>query len=262
MIPRFFSLLIVTLAAIPFAGWLILVCADFLSLADCLNPQPGWTAFALITALSLVLPPALHSWPDHTRTLRELLLETARTILFSFSLFAVLFLLGARPLLQWIGVPELMLPMAARFLAPLVSCPLLYISYKIAVTLMPRPGPDLPRPRAVRAFGALSLLLLLILVFHTFLLPGTHTTPIIHAGGQSLIAAAWRFLALRYVLVTCGNAGFVPAWGGCCLISLLEMLRAAPGAGMAELSIMAVFFVVMAASCVSLLLPSSRKWLC
>ena len=261
MILRFFALLTLTLAAIPSAGWLILICADFLSLEDCLHPRPGWTAFALICALSLTLPPALHGWPDHTRPLRDTVRETARAMLFSLALFAVIFLLGARPLFQWIGLPTLMLPTAALFLAPLISCPLLYISYKTAVVLLPRPGPATPRPRAVQTFGVLSLVLLLLLVFHAFLLPGP-SAPLIHAGMQSMIAAAWRFLALRHVLVTCGNAGFVPAWGGCCLFSILEMLRVVPDAGAAGLMVMAVLFAVMAASCVCLLLPSSRKWLC
>ena len=261
MILRFFSLLSLTLAAIPFAGWLILICADFLSLEDCLHPRPGWTAFALITALSLTLPPALHSWPDHTRPLRDILRETARAMLLSLALFAVIFLLGARPLFQWLGLPSLMLPTAALFLAPLVSCPLLYISYKAAVTLLPRPGPVTPRPQAVRAFGMLSLLLILLLMLHPFVLPAP-PTPLIHASMQSMIAAVWRFLALRHVLVTSGNAGFVPAWGGCCLVSVLEMLRVAPDAGATELMVMAVLLAVMIASCVCLLLPSSRKWLC
>lgn len=262
MIPRFFSLLLLALTAIPFAGWLVLICADFLSLEDCLSPQSGWTAFALITALSLVLPPVLHGWPDHTRSLRDIVRETARAILFSFALFALFFLPGARPFFQWIGVSELMLPTAALFLAPLISCPLLYISYKTAAALLPRPGPASPRPGTIRAFSTLSLIFLLLLVLHGFALPGESPAPLIYHGSQSMIAAAWRFFALRHVLAVCGNAGFVPAWGGCCIISLLEIIRALPGAGAAELMVLAVLFVLMAASCVCLLLPSSRKWLC
>ncbi len=262
LLSRFFSLLILAVTAIPLAGWLVLICADFLSLDDCLSPQPGWTAFALICALSLVLPPVLHAWPDHTRSVRDLVRESARAVLFSFSLFAVIFLAGARPLFQWIGMPGLMRPMAALFLAPLISCPLLYVSYKIAVALLPRPGPSAPRPHAVQAFGVLSLVFLLLLIFHAFLLPGESPAPLIHKGRQYLIAAAWRFFALRHVLVTDGNAGFVPAWGGCCLISVLEILRALPGAGVVELAVLAALFALMTASCVCLLLPSSRRWLC
>ena len=262
LLPRFFSLFALTLAAIPLSGWLLLVCADFLSLTDCLHPQPGWTVFALIAALSLTLPPALHSWPDHGRPLPDLLRETARAILLSFSAFALLFLVGTRPLFQWIGLPDIMLPTAVVFLAPLVSCPLQYLSYKISVALLPRPGPSAPRPHSMQAFGILAFILLFVLLCHSFILPGEPSAPIIHAGRQNMIAAAWRFFALRYVIVSCGNAGFVPAWGGCCLISLLEILRSLPGAGTLELAFMALFFALMTASCVCLLLPSSRRWLC
>ncbi|WP_418764221.1 hypothetical protein [Mailhella sp.] len=261
-LPRFFLLLALTLAAIPSAGWLILVCADFLSLEDCLAPQPGWTAFALISALSLAIPPALHGWPDHTRPASVVARETARAMLLSLALFAVFFLLCARPLLQWLRVPELMLPTAALFLAPLLSCPAQYVSYKIAVVLLPRPEPSDPRPHSIQAFGALSLLLLFILVFHGFVLSGDHASPIIHAGRQSVIAAAWRFLALRYVIAVRGDAGFAPAWGGCCLISVLDMARVLPNAGTAELAIMALLFLIMLTSSICLLLPSSRRWLC
>lgn len=261
LLPRFFSLFVLALTAIPFVGWLVLICADFLSLDDCLSPQPGWLAFALITSLSLTLPPVLHGWPDETRPLRDIVKETARAMLFSFALFALVFFAGARPFFQWLGLPSIMLPMTALFLAPLLSCPLLYISYKTAVALLPRPGPDAPRPLAVRAFGVLSLLLLLVLIFHGALLPGDHPAPLIHSNRAGMIAAAWRFFALRHVLFVCGNAGFVPAWGGCCLISVLDMMRALPEAGAVELMILAVLFTLMTASCACLLLPTSRRWL-
>ena len=112
----------------------------------------------------------------------------------------------------------------------------------------------------MQAFSALSLILLLVLIFHAFVLPGA--LPIVHAGRQNLIAAAWRFFALRHVLASCGNAGFAPAWGGCCLILVLDMAQALPGAGPAELAVMALLLALMLASCACLLLPSSRKWLC
>ena len=258
---RFFSLFALTLAAIPFVGWLILICADFLSLEDCLSPRAGWTAFAFLSALSLVLPPALHAWPDLTRSPRLLVKETARAILFAFSLFAVLFLLFARALFRWLALPDIMLPMAALSLAPLISCPLLYISYKIGALLLPRPGPQTPRPSAMRLFGVLSLLLVLTLIVHPFFFPHAGG-PLAHAGRLDMLGAAWRYLALRHVLSVCGNAGFVPAWGGCCLISLLDMMHALPGAGAAELAAAAALSALMLASCACLLLPSSRRWLC
>ncbi len=260
VLTRFFALLVLTLAAVPFTGWLVVVCADFLSLENSLHPRPGWTAFALITALSLTLPPVLHAWPDHTRPLSVLVRESARSMLLSLSLFAVFFLAGARPLFRWMGLPDIMLSQAALLLAPLVSCPLLYLSYKVSAVLLPRPGPSEPRPRSVRLFGALSLVFLGVLLLHGFLLPGAQ--PVIHTGTLSLIGAAWRFFALRHVLVSCGDAGFAPAWGGCCLVSLLEMPRALPGAGPAEILVMAVLAALMIASSACLLLPSARRWLC
>lgn len=259
---RFFSLFALTLAAIPFVGWLILICADFLSLEDCLSPRAGWTAFAFLSALSLVLPPALHAWPDLTRSPRLLVKETARAILFAFSLFAVLFLLFARALFRWLALPDIMLPMAALSLAPLISCPLLYISYKAASLLLPRPGPDPSAPSGMRTFGLLSLLFIIALAALPFLSLGGSTASFLPAGRLGILCALWRFLALRHVLASCGNAGFVPAWGGCCLLFALDMLRALPGAGLVELAVMAVLFCLMAASSACLLLPSSRRWLC
>ena len=262
LLPRLLSLFALTLAAIPFVGWLILICADFLSLEDCLSPQAGWTAFAFLSALSLVLPPALYAWPDLTRAIRVLVKETARAVLFAFSLFAVLFLLFARPFFQWLALPDIMLPMAALSLAPLLSCPLLYISYKTVSLLLPRPGPDAPAPLPMRMFGALSLAFIIAMACLPFLLPKTSAMQTLHAGSLDVLCAAWRFLALRYVLLSCGNAGFVPAWGGCCLLVVLDMARVLPGAGAGELAVMTVLFCLILASSVCLLLPSSRRWLC
>ena len=259
---RFFSVLGLTLAAIPIAGWLLLVCADFLSLTDCLSPQAGWTAFALICSLSMVLPAALHVWPDHARSLPDILRETARAVLFSFSLFALFFLLFGRPLLDWLHLPKLMLPTAALALAPLFSCPLLYVSYKIASLLLPRPGPDAPAPRPVRLFGTCALAIVLMLLLLPFLRPAVGGTPVLYTSGLNMLCESWRFFALRYVIASCGNAGFVPAWGGCCLVSVLEMIRALPSAVGADLFIMAALFALMLAGSVCLLLPSSRRWLC
>lgn len=262
VLSRCFSVLVLTLAAIPATGWLLLVCADLHSLTDCLSPQPGWTGFALICALSLVLPPALYVWPDHTRPLSVILRETARAVLLSFALCAVFFLLCARAFFDWIHLPDIMLPMAAFTIAPVFSCPLLYVSYKTVSLLLPRSGPALPAPRSVRAFGAISLALVLML----FLLPFTPAegigSAVLHTGGLDMICEGWRFFALRYVIAERGNIGFVPAWGGCCLLSLLEMFRALPGAEGADPLLMAVLAALMIAGTVCLLLPSSRRWLC
>ena len=262
VLSRCFSVLVLTLAAIPATGWLLLVCADLHSLTDCLSPQPGWTGFALICALSLVLPPALYVWPDHTRPLSVILRETARAVLLSFALCAIFFLLCARAFFDWIHLPDIMLPMAAFTIAPVFSCPLLYVSYKTVSLLLPRSGPALPAPRSVRAFGAISLALVLML----FLLPFAPTegigSAVLHTGGLDMICEGWRFFALRYVIAERGNVGFVPAWGCCCLLSLLEMFRALPGAEGADPLLMAVLAALMIAGTVCLLLPSSRRWLC
>ena len=262
VLSRCFSVLVLTLAAIPATGWLLLVCADMRSLTDCLAPQPGWTAFALICALSLVLPPALHAWPDHSRPLSVILRETARAVLLAFALCAVFFLICARTFFDWLHLPDIMLPMAALTIAPVFSCPLLYVSYKTASLLLPRHGPVLPAPRSVRAFGAISLALVLML----FLLPFVRTqgigSVVLYTGGLDMLCEAWRFFALRHVIAERGNAGFVPAWGGCSLLSLLEMFRAMPGAEGADPLLMAVLAALMIAGTVCLLLPSSRRWLC
>ena len=261
LLPRFFSLFALTLAAIPLVGWLILICADFLSLADCLAPQPGWLVFSLILSLSLSLPPALYAWPDRSRTMPDIARETARAILLAFSLFALFFLATARPLFQWLGIPAMLLHLAAANLTPLFSCPLIYISYKISALLLPRPGPETPPPFAMKLFGVLSLLLVLALILHPFAMPEA-LMPLVHAGRLDMLGAAWRYLVLRHVLAVCGNAGFVPAWGGCCLISLLDMMRALPDAGTASLALMVLLSALMLASFTCLLLPSSRRWLC
>ena len=178
------------------------------------------------------------------------------------SLFALFFLAAARPIFQWLDIPAVLLPLAAANLTPFFSCPLLYISYKMGALLLPRPEPEAPRPSAMRVFSALSLLLVLVLILHPFLTPGGSGAPLVHAGRLDMLGAAWRYLALRHVLAICGNAGFVPAWGGCCLISLLDMIRALPGAGAVELAVMASLFALMLASTACLLLPSCRRWLC
>lgn len=260
-LPHVVLLLVLTFAAIPLSGWLILVCADFLSLDDCLAPAPGWTFFAFVIALSLTLPPVLHGWPDLTRSARLVARETARAVLLSFALFAVVFLLGARTLFGWFGLPDIMLPMTAMVLAPLFSCPVQYVSYAVAVKLLPRPGPTEARPRAMQVFAALSLLLVLVLMLHGFVLPAEHAR-ILSADKPGLIAAIWRFAALRHVIAACGNAGFAPAWGGCCLVFGIDVARALPGSGAAEPFVMILLLALMLASVVCLLLPSSRRWLC
>ena len=78
VLARFFSVLGLTLAAIPLAGWLLLVCADFLTLTSCLSPQAGWTAFALICSLSIVLPAALHDIENQMNQIKSDMLASRR----------------------------------------------------------------------------------------------------------------------------------------------------------------------------------------
>ena len=92
---RFAAALALAALCVPAAGWLTLVCADFAGLDDCLSPRPGWMMFAAVSALAIALPPALHAWPDFSRTPRELVRESLRSALFSFALFASAFLAGA-----------------------------------------------------------------------------------------------------------------------------------------------------------------------
>jgi hypothetical protein len=240
-------------------GWLTLVCADFAGLDDCLSPRPGWMMFAAVSALAIALPPALHAWPDFSRTPRELVRESLRSALFSFALFAIAFLAGARPLFAWMNVPAPMAGMAAANLSLTFSCPLAFLSYTISRSLLPRPAPERPAPPAMKRFGWLALALIILAAAQPWLTGGE---PMLFASRLSLLCAAWLIFALRMALLEHGEAGFVPMWGGICLLFSLGLGMAVHSAGTADLAIAAVLLLLAAWSCVCLLCRESRLWLC
>ena len=256
---RFAAALILAALCVPAAGWLTLVCADFAGLDDCLSPRPGWMMFAAVSALALLLPPALHAWPDFSRTPRELVRESLRAALLGFALFAIAFLAGARPLFMWMNVPAPMAGMAAANLSLTFSCPLAFLSYTISRSLLPRPAPEQPAPPSMKLFGWLALALILLAATQPWLTGGA---PLLFSSKLSLLCAAWLIFALRTALLEHGEAGFVPMWSGLCLLFALSLGRAAHSAGTADLAIAAILLLLAAWSCACLLRRDSRLWLC
>lgn len=244
---------------VPAAGWLSLVCIDFAGLDDCLAPRPGWTMFATVSALSLTLPPALHAWPDLSRPCRELVRESLRAVLFSFTLFALLLLAGARPFFQWINVPPPMAGLVAANLSLTFSCPLAFLSYTLSRRLLPRQAPASPMPPAMRRFGWLSFLFLALAAFQTWMTGGE---PLLFADRLSLLCAAWLIVALRMALHEHGEAGFVPMWGGFCLVCAFRLGQSVPYASPADMAIAAALLLLAVWSCLCLLRRESREWLC
>lgn len=260
MIPalRFSAAVLIALAAVPVVGWLLLVCADFLGLEDSLSPQPGWIVFVLFQGAATTLPPAFHTWPDVSRRPRQLLREGARAALLSFALFGACFLLLARPMLDQLGLPDVMIPMIMVWLAGPTACPLAMFSYMTSRFLLPRPEPDTPAPRAILIFSRLSLLFVILLAIHPFLL---EHGAVLFPDKVAMFCGAWIFLALRHVIVDRGNAGFIPAWGALCLLSAFGLGLDFPGIQARELAVMLVFLTLMITSCFFLIHPDSRRWL-
>lgn len=256
---RFSSALLGILFAVPVTAWLTLICADFIGLDDCLRPQSGWVMFSVVVAFALTAPPAFYAWPDDLRNGKALLREGARAALLAFALFAVLFLLGARPFFQWLGLPSIMLPVAAGNIAPLLACPLMYLSYRICRALLQRPEPAAPAPKAMNIFGWLALLFILTVVFHPWLTGGR---PLLFDGRNTLLCAVWVFLSLRYVLLIRGESGFVPAWGMLCPFCAFRLGSILPGASPLELAVAVLILLLALASSLCLLHPESRRWLC
>lgn len=256
---RFAAALALAALCVPAAGWLLLVCADFAGLGDCLSPRPGWMMFAAVSALAIALPPALHAWPDFSRSPRELMRESLRAALFSFALFALAILAGARPLFTWMNVPAPMTDMVAANLSLTFSCPLAYISYSISRALLPRPAPEQPAPPSMKLFGWLALALILLSAAQPWLTGGE---PLLFSSRLSLLCAAWLIFALRMALLSHGEAGFVPMWGGICLLFAIGLGRAVHSAGTADLAIAAFLLLLAALSCACLLRRESRFWLC
>jgi len=261
MIPllRFSSALLAIMLAVPAVAWLLLICADFVGLDDCLHPQGGWLTFAAVVALAITVPPALYAWPDDLRNGKALLREGARAALLSFALFAVLFLLGARPFFHWLDLPGIMIPIAAGNIAPLLACPAMFLSYRICRALLQRPGPASPAPASMHIFGWLALLFVLSVAFHPWMTEGRS---LLFTDRVSLLCAAWVFVALRQVLLVRGEGGFAPAWGMLCLLCAFRLGTTLPGASAMELLAASIILGLALSSSFCLLHPESRRWLC
>ena len=256
---RFWAALALASLAALAVGWLTLVCADFVGLDDCLSPRPGWIMFAAVSAFSMTLPPALHAWPDLSRSPGELVREGLRSTLFSFTIFALLFLAGSRPLFSWMHVPAPMTAMVAANLSLTFSCPLAFISYTISRSLLPRPAPEASAPPAMRRFGWLAYAFLALAAVQPWLTGGE---PLLFDNRLSLICAAWIILALRMAVREHGETGFVPVWNAIGLLLVFRLGRAVPFAAPADIAIAAVLFILAIWSCACLFRKESRDWLC
>ena len=214
--------------------------------------------FAVVFSLAFALPPAFHAWPDHSRPSRELIQESLRAVLFSFSIFALIFLAGARPLFDWMHLPPLMTGMAAANLSLTFSCPLAFLSYCLSRRLLPRPAPEQPAPPAMRRFGWLALGFIVLATVQPWITGGE---ALLFPDTLSLVCAAWLVLALRMAVREHGEAGFVPAWGAMCLLFVFRIGQAVPFAAPADLALAAVLCLVAVWSCACLLRRESRDWL-
>ena len=256
---RFGGALFLALFCIPAFGWLLLVCADFVGLDDCLAPRPGWTIFSWVSAAALVLPPALHAWPDLSRPARVLIPESLRASLLSFALFALVVLAGARPLFEWMKLPAPITGMVAGNLSLTFACPLAFLSYTLCRSLLPRPAPEEESPAPMCRFGWLSFGILALIVFQPWL---TGNEPVIFPNKVELLCAAWIIFALRMALHDHANAGFVPVWGALCLILLFRLGSSLPFAKAPDLALGCVLILLLVWSCACLIRKESRNWLC
>ena len=256
---RFGLALILALLCIPAFGWLLLVCADFVGLDDCLAPRPGWTMFAWVSAAALALPPALHAWPDLSRPAGEIAREGLRATLLSFALFALVILAGARPFFDWMNLPAPMAGMVAGNLSLTFACPLAFLSYTVCRSLLPRPAPEGNTPAPMYRFGWLVLGILAIIVLQPWL---TGNEPLLVSNKVELLCAAWIIFALRWALHDHANAGFVPVWGALCLILMFRLSSTIPFAQAPDLAISGVLILLLVWSCACLLRKESRDWLC
>jgi hypothetical protein len=111
----------------------------------------------------------------------------------------------------------------------------------------------------MKRFGWLALALIILAAAQPWLTGGD---PMLFSSKLSLLCAAWLIFALRIALLEHGEAGFVPMWGGICLLFSLGLGMAVHNAGTADLAIAAVLLLLAAWSCICLLSHESRLWLC
>ncbi len=255
---RFSAALLLACLLVPGVAWLVLVCADFAGLENSAAPHPAWKTFSWIMATALTVPPALHLWPDRTHPLQKLFLEGCRAALFSFSVFAVLFIPLAHIFASWLHIPGIMLPLVMKTLAPFLSFPLLCISYAFARNLAPRPSPKHPMPPFGQIFGTSSFLLMMILFLYALAIPKSSSL-----FPPSFPPAIWAllFFCMRRALTTYGDAGIFPAWGMFCLLHLHWMIMSFSKSDPILLALATPLAVLEIFSSICLLLPSYRRWL-
>lgn len=250
--------LVAALCALP-AGWLLLVCTELAGFDSSLAPRPGWVMFAALCAPAVTLPPALHAWPDDSRPLSELIRETLRAALFSFTLCTLLFLAGMRPLARFLALPDIMMSTAAAMFAPFFASLLACLSAALCRMLLPRPVPEEDPPASMRWFSWITLVLIILLVLHPWII-GIHTS--LFPGRLIYPAVMCLFIALRHSFVSHGNAGMVPAWGGVCLLLAFRIGTMLPDADAVGFAFCTALLLLVVASCFCLLHRESRRWLC
>ena len=255
---RFPAALVPACLLVPVVAWLILVCADFAGLENSAAPHPAWKTFSLVMAAAITFPPAFHLWPDRSRPLRELLCEGGRAVLFAFAVFALVFIPLAPLLTARIHVPDIMLPLVMKALAPMLCCPLLWLSYSFARMLVPRPAPGRPLPSSVTAFGIASFLLVMLLLLYALVV---RESDLLFPPAVPSLVWAFVFLCLRHALAVFGDTGMVPAWGAFCLLHLLWMGLVLFHADAQALLLAAPAAVLEIFSSACLLSPSFRRWL-
>ena len=255
---RFPAALVPACLLVPVVAWLILVCADFAGLENSAAPHPAWKTFALIMAAAITFPPALHLWPDRSRPLSELLREGGRAVLFAFAVFALIFIPLAPLLAARLHVPDIMLPLVMKAMAPLLCCPLLWLSYSLARLLVPRPAPGKPLPSSVTAFGISSFALVTLLLLYAL---AVRESDLLFPPAVPSLVWAFVFLCLRHALAVYGDTGVVPAWGAFCLLHLLWMGMILAGADAPVLLLAAPPAALELFSSACLLFPSFRRWL-
>ena len=256
--------------ALGFSVWLTLCCADFLPLERAsYEAASAWLLFALHVGMGCLLPPALIG--GFTRLLpREkdpvspllLLRESARAALLSYALFVTLFFLAAWLLQRFLpAFHPMYVPALLSRIQALVCCLLLWISWSIAVFLLPPATRHTTPPPGVRLFFVLAWILALLGLFASPLSPyadgsGTPGGTFGHPLDFFLLAASsWLLFrhglrSMRVIFIALCAAG--PLAG---LAWLPPDLPPADAAFALSRAILAL------AACICLWLPSSRAWL-
>lgn len=254
---RLSAALVLAFLLTPALAWLILVCADFVGLENCLTPHPAWRAFSLVAAAALAFPPVLYLWPDRRRPTQELFVEACRAVLFAFALFALIFLSLLPLLTSFLPIPRVMLPVVMRSLSLLICCPFVWMSYAIARKLVPRMCPVLPQPSAVRLFNLSSLALT---TFPLLCLPVFPEGAALFPPNVSILGWVFLLFSIRCALTVLGDGGVIPAWTIACLLHVFWMIMLLPRIEGAVFILALLLITLEIFSSVCILTPSCRHW--